>query len=125
MPQHARKSSRLTIIWETSTMCRTLLATALALVLSGMASAAPTFELLVAAGKHERVNVPVRVRLTLPGDSLNLAPMLKDADGKPVPAQLTHTSLTMPEAAPVGANVDFRELNFILTNLKAGETRKY
>src|SRR4051812_40627972 len=106
-------------------MTRILLSTALALILSRSAAAAPTYELLVAAGKHDRVTVPVRVALKLPGDAAGLHPVLKDADGKPIPAQLTQYGLTMPEAPPVAANIDYRELHFILPSLKAGATAKF
>jgi hypothetical protein len=98
---------------------------ALALLVAGAAAAAPTFDLTVAAGKHDRSNVPVCVELKLPGDTANLQPVLKDSDGKAIEAQLTPLGLTRSSAPAVGANVDIRELHFILANLKAGETRKF
>jgi hypothetical protein len=105
-------------------MRRVILTATVALLAAGAAGAAPVFDLTVEAGKHDRVNVPVCVALKLPGDTANQQPVLKDSDGKPIEAQLTPYALTRPDPPPLGANVDFRELHFILANLKAGETRK-
>jgi hypothetical protein len=77
-----------------------------------------TFEVTVAAGEQDRVNVPVSVLLTLPA-SLSKAESvtLADAMGNKLPAQLTAPALltkTDDKAA--------KELNFILPSLKANAT---
>ena len=96
-----------------------------ALLLAGTSSAADNaIALTVAAGKHDRVNVPVRVALSLAPEQAKMHPNLLDSSGKPIPAQLTATSLLGLEAAPRNEQAVARDLNFILPSLKAGETTK-
>jgi hypothetical protein len=77
---------------------------------------APTYDVKVAAGAHDRKNVPVRV--SLPAVSLREKPtamILTDPNGKGIPAQLTEPGLLAPKEC-------WRELHFILPHLKAGES---
>jgi hypothetical protein len=79
-------------------------------------AAPPTYELTVAAGAHDRKDVPVRV--SLPRASLPAGPttvILTGPDGKTIPAQLTGPGLLAPKGT-------WREIHFILPRLEAGET---
>jgi hypothetical protein len=80
-----------------------------------------TYELTIAAGDQDRVNVPVSVRLGLPA-SLGKAPSasVETADGKKLPAQVTGLSL-LASPPPTG-NLVTRELHFVLPSLKAGSS---
>src|SRR5262245_9466159 len=77
--------------------------------------ATSSFEFTVAAGRHERNNVPVRV--PLPRGQIGQEPIasvsLAGADGKLIPAQWTGPGLTSNAAG---------ELHFILPRLAAGES---
>ena len=79
-----------------------------------------TFELTVAAGDRDRTNEPVSVRLPLPASLAKAEVMLKDADGKHVPAQLT--GLNVLAANPAASD---RELHFVLRSLKAKATTTF
>jgi Methane oxygenase PmoA len=81
-----------------------------------------TFEITVAAGKHERVNDPVRVTLSVPASLSHAQATLTDAGGKSVPCQVTDVSL---DAIGRTAQLPQRELHFLLSKLKAGETAKF
>ena len=77
--------------------------------------ASSSFELTVAAGRHERNNVPVRVSMPRAqiGNERITSVTLARADGKLIPAQWTGPSLTSSAAG---------ELHFILPNLGVGES---
>nr|AGW45554.1 hypothetical protein [uncultured bacterium Lac161] len=77
--------------------------------------ATSSFELTVAAGRHERSNVPVRARISRGriGNEPILSVTLARADGKSIPAQWTGPSLTSTAAG---------EVHFILPHLRAGES---
>src|SRR5262249_8494637 len=57
--------------------------------------ASPSFEITVAAGRHERTNVPVRVRvpLGLVGDAKIASVPLTGPDGRSIPAQWARPGL--------------------------------
>jgi hypothetical protein len=77
-----------------------------------------TMEITVAAGKHDRVQTPVRVPVTLPADLLKVETVsLRDPAGNEIIGQFTHPGL-LSTAKGEGA----RELHFILPRLKAGDT---
>src|SRR5438093_13783409 len=75
--------------------------------------ASSSFELTVAAGRHERNNVPVRVPMSRAqiGNERIVSVTLARADGELIPAQWTGPSLTSSAAG---------ELHFILPHLNAG-----
>jgi len=77
-----------------------------------------TYELTIAAGEQDRVNVPVTVLLPLPV-SLGQAQSatVQDAEGKRLPAQLTAPGLLAK--TPATDDSAPKELHFILPNLKA------
>jgi methane monooxygenase PmoA-like len=77
--------------------------------------ATSSFELTVAAGRHERSNVPVRVPIsrTQIGNERIVSATLARADGRSIPAQWTGPSLTSSAAG---------EVHFILPHLGAGES---
>ena len=87
---------------------QTLLAAALLSCLSaGPAIAAEeSYRLTVSAGKHDRLNVPVRVLIPASAGAKSVA--LTTADGKPLAAQLTAPGLLSDTAK------EKRELHFIL-----------
>jgi len=102
-------------------MKASLLASVAALLFLHSAHAADTIlELTVEAGKIDRRQSPVCILLLLSADVVKSV-VLKTADGKEIPGQITETGL---------ANRDERdlikgcELHFILPNLKAGDTLK-
>src|SRR5437773_3302918 len=74
-------------------------------------AASTSLDIAVAAGPHERNNVPVRVPVSLAGiGNANLASVtLTGLDGKVIPAQLTKSG-------------DSSTLHFILSHLPAGES---
>src|SRR5512132_2966417 len=77
--------------------------------------ASSSFELTVAAGQHERNNVPVRVQMPRGqiGNDRIASVTLAGADGKSIPAQWTDPGLTSSAAG---------ELHFVLPHLVAGES---
>src|SRR5262245_66179281 len=77
--------------------------------------AAPSFEITVVAGRHDRTNAPVRVQLPPGqiGDEKIASVVLSGPDGKPVPAQWTRPGLTSGDGG---------ELHFVLPRLAAGES---
>ncbi len=84
-----------------------------------------TFTLTIAAEKQERVHVPVRVLIDVPGTlATGSSVVVRDASGKTLPGQLTAPGLTaQPDAMkPKGT---LRELHFILPRLGAGETATF
>src|SRR5262245_59315898 len=100
----------------------------LLLLLPGLAAAATQpFTVTVAAGKHDRANEPVCVLVTLSEPLAQAQSVeLRDADGRPVPAQLTGLGLVHSAApAPAPGAAARREVHFILPSLKAGETRTF
>ncbi len=105
---------------------RNLLLSALCLaVLTPLAAGADEpmfFEITVAAGKYDRVNVPVRATITVPSKLSDAQATLTDAHGKLVPCQVTGVSLDVDTHKP---QMSLRELHFILSSLKAGETAKF
>jgi len=97
-------------------LCLTLLA---AFVGAGpLWAESKTYELTIAAGEQDRVNVPICVLLPLPV-SLGQAQSatVQDADGKKLPAQLTAPGLLAK--TPATDDSAPKELHFILPNLKA------
>ena len=92
-------------------------ATLLSCVLTGPAMAAgESQELVVDAGKHDRINTPVTVLIDAPQGAKSVT--LTDADGNKLPAQLTAPGLR--NASAKGK----RELHFILPSLKQGASMK-
>jgi methane monooxygenase PmoA-like len=77
--------------------------------------ASSSLDLTVAAGRHERNNVPVRVPISRAqiGDERIVSATLYRADGQLIPAQWTGPSLTSNSAG---------ELHFVLPHLGAGES---
>src|SRR6266545_2068780 len=77
--------------------------------------ASSSFELTVAAGRHERNNVPVRVQMPRGqiGNDRIASVTLAGTDGKSIPAQWTGPGLTSSAAG---------ELHFVLPHLAAGES---
>jgi hypothetical protein len=76
----------------------------------------PTYELKIAAGAHDRKNLPVRI--SLPPVALRDRPtsvIVTDRDGKAIPAQLTQPGLLAPRQC-------WREVHFLLPMLKAGQS---
>jgi hypothetical protein len=97
-------------------LCLTLLA---ACVCAGpLWAESKTYELTIAAGEQDRVNVPICVLLPLPV-SLGQAQSatVQDAEGKKLPAQLTAPGLLAK--TPATDDSAPKELHFILPNLKA------
>lgn len=95
------------------------------LLLPGLAmSETRSFDVTVSAGKHDRVQTPVRVSLLLPKDLARTNAVLVDAAGKALPCQLTGPALTT-ELVPVSGTDEQRELHFILPELKAGATARF
>jgi hypothetical protein len=82
----------------------------------GAFGASRSFDLTVAAGNHERNNVPVRVALaaTQIGNERFSSVTLADSDGRTIPAQWTGPSLMANSAAG--------ELHFVLPNVRAGRS---
>jgi hypothetical protein len=80
-------------------------------------SAALSFDFTVAAGPHERRNVPMRVPISHDriGDERIASVTLTRANGESIPAQWTGPSLT--------SSAD--ELHFILSELRAGESVRF
>src|SRR5712691_6344000 len=74
-----------------------------------------SFEFTVAAGRHERNNVPVRVQVPRGqiGNDRIASVTLAGTDGKSIPAQWTGPGLTSNAAG---------ELHFVLPHLAAGES---
>ena len=107
-------------------MNRFRLAALVALLLGGSLSAAEKpLEVTVAAGKHDRVNVPVCVELSLRAELTKMYPTLKDGSGKPILAQLTGAGLIPSEKEIKDPKGVACELHFILPALKAGETAQF
>src|SRR5919198_501051 len=77
--------------------------------------ASSSFEITVAAGRHERKNIPVRVPVPLDqiGNEKMASVTLAGPDGKAVPAQLTK-----PGLIPGGGS----EIHFILPHLPPGQS---
>jgi hypothetical protein len=76
----------------------------------------PAFDVTIAAGAHDRKNVPVCI--SLPAVSVQAKPtavIMIGPDGKTIPAQLTLPGLLAPESC-------WREIHFILPFLNAGES---
>jgi hypothetical protein len=91
------------------------------LVLAGVSQAATTVELTVSAGKHNRVNEPVRVPLSVDAKVTPSAPVaIKDAKGKVIAAgQLTAPDL-VSEAVKAPEGKRRLDLCFVLPALEAG-----
>jgi hypothetical protein len=99
-------------------MKRTFLGAILAVsyFLGSALGAAPTYDVTITAGGHDRRNVPVRI--CLPPVELRAKPtalILTGPDGKSIPAQLTGPGLFAPKDC-------WREAHFVLPFLKAGES---
>src|SRR6185436_4613865 len=77
--------------------------------------ASSSFDLIVAAGRHERDNVPVQVAMPRSqiGNERVASVTVVRADGQSIPAQWTGPSLTSKAEG---------ELHFILPHLGAGES---
>jgi hypothetical protein len=93
---------------------------AVALLLQTAHAAEKTFELTVQAGKIDRHQSPVCILLPLPAGKVKSV-VLKSADGKEIPAQITQTGLVHRDEHDLAKEC---ELHFILSNLKAGESLK-
>jgi hypothetical protein len=104
---------------------RTALVFTVALCLTARTQAeTKTYELTIAAGDQDRVNVPVSVRLELP-PSLEkaLSATVETADGKKLPGQVT--GLGLLASPPAAGNLIPRELHLILPSLKAGNSATF
>lgn len=100
------------------------LSASLVLLFPALAVAAPqTFEVTVEAGKTNRSNDPVTIRMRLPADLAKGPVQLSDSTGKDVPCQMTGPSL--PTATEKSALEFGREIHFILPALKIGESSRY
>jgi hypothetical protein len=87
-----------------------------------LSAATKSFEVTVAAGPQDRLQVPVRLALTLPAALADAASVvLQDAGGKPIAGQLTAPGLISEPVAARNGEVR-RDLHFILPRLKAGES---
>ncbi len=83
---------------------------------------AVVLELTVSAGKHDRVNTPVGVLVTLPSSLAEVhSVVLKSPGGKEIIGQLTPPGLLSASGSTREGEVR-RELHFILPKLKAGES---
>src|SRR5690348_16885671 len=84
-----------------------------------LAAAAPaaerSFEITVAAGKHDRSNVPVCVPVDLPPELAHGSAVVRDPAGKMLPGQVTAPALLADPATK-------HSLCFILPALKAGDS---
>jgi hypothetical protein len=87
-------------------------------IVQAATAAEKTFEITVAAGKVDRTNAPVSALLPVPADQAKSV-VLKNADGKEIPAQITGLSL-LGEKDNDPAKVC--ELRFVLPKLKAGDS---
>src|SRR5262245_61627151 len=98
-------------------MIKMLLGTVAALLCSSFStcSASTGFDMTVAAGRHERKNVPVRVPLPpgQGGDAKIASVTLTLPDGNAIPAQSTGPGLLSGDGC---------EIHFILPHLAAGES---
>jgi hypothetical protein len=105
-------------------MNRFLLAALTVLSVAGSASAAhKSYDVTVEAGKYDRVDVPVCVRVTVPADLAKAHAHLKGPDDKVIHTQVTGPGLATPEMKVAPGEV-VREVHFVLPSLKAGETLK-
>jgi hypothetical protein len=105
-------------------MNRHLLATLVVLVTVGGVSAAhKDFEITINSGKHDRVNVPVCVHVTVPADLAKAHAHLKGPDDKVIFTQVTDPGLAAHDLKVATGEV-VREVHFILPSLKPGETLK-
>lgn len=103
---------------------------------SGQAAAGKRFELSVEAGRHDRLNVPVRAALELPAELADArAVLLRDEQGNQIPAQLTDPCLLDLPAKdsprpPAGEGQGVRaaggravgQLHFVLPRLQQGQS---
>jgi hypothetical protein len=91
---------------------------------AGLAPAAQkTFTVTIDAGKYDRVNVPVCVRVTVPADLAKAHAHLKTPDDKVIYTQVTGPGLAAPDMRVPPGEVA-REVHFVLPDLKAGQTLK-
>ncbi len=79
------------------------------------AAAAESYQLTVKGGKHDRVNTPVRVVIPAAVDARSATVVV---EGRPLAAQLTAPGLLS------GPSEGKRELHFILSTLKKGQSLK-
>jgi hypothetical protein len=83
-----------------------------------------TFEITVAAGKHDRRNTPVTVLIRVPAAlTKTTVAELQGPDGKATAGQLTASAL-LTKAKPAGDG-ELRELHFVLPELKAGSSATF
>src|SRR5437762_2979542 len=93
-------------------MRRALTVLAIGLCLPGSAAAgSPTYDVTIAAEKHDRKDVPVRISLPVKPAAV----ILSGPDGKTFPAQSTGPGLLAPKGTG-------SEIHFILPSLMAGES---
>ena len=106
-----------------SPMKRIAWSTLLTLVLASEAAAeSRTLTLTVTAGPLDRVNVPVCIPVNVPdGLAKEEAAVIRMADGKSIPAQLTGPGL-LNDSPKAPAGQVAREVHFILPDLKANES---
>ncbi len=101
-------------------------ATVHSIITAGQASAAD-LEITIAAGKYDRNNAPVSIAVRLPGAVADVSSIrLIASDGKTVVAQVSAPSL-LPGNRPDKAAGKFlaRDITFVVSGLKAGQTEKY
>jgi hypothetical protein len=107
-------------------MCRHILLLALLTILppAGARAAGTELTITIDAGKTDRANTPVCVRLSLPDVKFqgNLA-LLSAPDGKQIVGQVTAPGL-LTESIKAGDGQRRLDLHFVLPELKAGETLK-
>jgi hypothetical protein len=106
---------------------RALLVSCAIVVLSAVpiAGATKTWQITLAAGKYDRVNVPVQVRLSLPPefeDAIIAQVRGPGAEGG-LPGQLAPPALL--DDAPAVKDAVPRDLHFVVPRLKAGETATF
>jgi hypothetical protein len=78
----------------------------------------------VSAGQHDRTNTPIRVEFAVDSKLKNSLASLEDESGTSYINQLTSTSL-LASSAPPNENQVARELNFVLPELKAGQSKEF
>jgi hypothetical protein len=98
--------------------------TVVAMLLLAMPALGKEFEITVSAGKSDRRNTPTCVPLSVPKELANLElVLLEAADGKQFLAQVSQPGL-LTESIPPAEGERRRDLHFILSSLKAGESLK-
>jgi Methane oxygenase PmoA len=107
--------------------CRLTAAVAVALGLAApVIGADQSVKFTVDAGKHDRVNTPINLELSVPTAAKNLPwATVTDRSGHSLTGQLTSPSLLAKPAAADSTNWTPRELHFILPELKADQSQEF